>query len=306
MLGPEHVGRRVVVRMRLADASPGRRYRDVTGELIEIDADRLRVVPPAGTVVTVDAADVVAARPVPPKPTPFSEILELERRLAASWPAVETEDFGGWLLRYSEGFSRRANSVLAPTEPDAGLEEAIGRVERWYGARGARPLVSVALPVARRLDRALAQRGWTAEAETAVLTKPVEAGDASPEVAISHEPGPELLEQLGRGKPRAAAAVLGSGPTRAFAEIRRDGVLAARGRAAIEGDVAAVSGIGTLPRYRRRGLGGEVLRALEAWAASAGAHRVALQVEADNDAALSVYGRQGFQERYRYWYRGPA
>lgn len=304
MLGPEHIGRRVVVRARSADPAPGRRFRDVTGELIEIDAERLRVLDAAGTVVTVASADVAAAKPIGARPTPFSEILELERRLAAGWPAVESVESGGWLLRYSDGFSRRANSVLAVTEPDSGLDAAVAEVERWYAARGARPLFAVALPVARRLDRALAERGWEAEGHTAVLTRAAAGGDYAGEAVIAHEPSAELLEQLGRGRPETAAKVLGSGPSRAYAEIRRDGALAARGRAALEGDTASVSGIGTLPGHRRRGLGGEILEALAAWAARAGAKRIALQVETDNEAALALYGRLGFAERYRYHYRG--
>ncbi|GAB3218821.1 GNAT family N-acetyltransferase [Glycomyces halotolerans] len=306
MLGPDHVGRRVVVRMRLADPAPGRRFRDVVGELIEAEAGRLWVRASSGTVVTVEAADVVAARPIPPKPTPYSEILELERRLAASWPAVETAELGSWLLRYSDGFTRRANSVLAPTEPGMDLDEAIERVERWYAERDARPLITVAKPVGKRLDAELASRGWTAEGETAVLTKPIEPVRSSGEAAIVHEPSDDLLERLGRGKPKAAATVLGSGPSRAFAEIRRDGTLAAHGRAAIEGDTAVISGIGTLPEHRRRGLGGRVMESLTAWAADEGATRVALQVETDNEAALAMYARQGFGERYRYHYRGPG
>ncbi|GAB3646472.1 GNAT family N-acetyltransferase [Glycomyces tarimensis] len=306
MLRPEHVGRRVVVRMRLADASPGHRFRDVTGELIELGADHLRVLAPSGTAVTVDAADVVAAKTIPPKPTRFSEILRLERLLAASWPALESFESGGWLLRYSDGFTRRANSVLALVVPDAGLESALAEVERWYAERGARPLISVAMPLSKRLDEALAARGWHAEGETAVLTKAAGALGYSGDAVIAHEPSPDLLEQTAPGREDLAARVLGSGPSRAFAEIRRDGVLAARGRAAIEGDTAAITGIGTLPECRRQGLGSQILDVLTDWAAAAGAGRIALQVETDNEAALAMYRRLGFTEHHRYHYRELA
>lgn len=308
MLGPEYVGRRVAVRIRLDDPRPGRRFTDVTGELIEVGAEHWRVLPATGAVVTIDVAAVVAARPIPPKPTPFSEILELERALAATWPAIETERLGGWLLRYAEGFSRRANSVLAPTAPEGGLDAAVAAVEAWYGERGARPLFALAGPVTKRLDQELAARGWAAEAETAVLTRPIEEAAYEGEAVVSEAPGPEMLEQLGRGAPSVAAAVLGSGPGRGYAAIRREGeggaVLAARGRGAISGDLVAITGIGTLPAFRRRGLGTEILRALEAWGAGAGARRAALQVEADNGAAIAMYRRLGYAERYRYHYRG--
>ncbi|WP_051703961.1 GNAT family N-acetyltransferase [Glycomyces sp. NRRL B-16210] len=293
------------------DPRPGRRFTDVTGELIEVGAEHWRVLPAAGAVVTIDVAAVVAARPIPPKPTPFSEILELERALAATWPALETERLGGWVLRYAEGFSRRANSVLAPTAPEGGLDAAVAAVEAWYGARGARPLFALSGPVTKRLDAELAARGWVAEAETAVMTRPIEEAAYEGEAVVDDVLGPELLEQLGRGAPSVAAAVLGSGPGRGYAQIQREGedgalALAARGRGAVSGELVAITGIGTLPAFRRRGLGTEILRALEAWGAGAGARRAALQVEADNEAAIAMYRRLGYAERYRYHYRGPA
>lgn len=306
MLGPEHVGRRVAVRIRLDDPEPGRRFTDITGELIEIGVAQWRVLPASGAVVTIEAAAVVAARPIPPKPTPFSEILELERRLAATWPALESAGLGGWVLRYAEGFSRRANSVLALTAPPGGTDAAVAAVTAWYGERGARPLVSLAGGVAKRLDEELAARGWEAEAETAVMTKALEPVEYEGDARIVHEPSAALLEQVGRGRPEVAARIFGSGPDRGYAEIRRDGSLAARGRGAIAGDTVAITNIGTLPAFRRQGLGTEILHALEAWGYETGARRAALQVETDNEAAIAMYGRLGYAERYRYRYRGPV
>lgn len=311
MLGPEHVGRRVAVRIRLKNAEPGRRFTDITGELIEIGPDLWRVLPASGAVVTIEASAVVAARPIPPKPTPFSEILELERLLAATWPAPESAELGGWVLRYAEGFSRRANSVLALTAPEGGTDAALASVEAWYGARGARPLVALAGGVAKRLDEELAARGWEAEAETAVMTKALASGAYDGEARIVHEPSAALLEQVGRGQAGVAARIFGSGPDRGYAEIRRDGrgdgrALAARGRGAIAGDTVAITNIGTLPAFRRQGLGTEILHSLEAWGYETGARRAALQVETDNEAAIAMYGMLGYAERYRYRYRGPV
>ncbi|WP_205326307.1 GNAT family N-acetyltransferase [Glycomyces sp. YM15] len=293
------------------EPEPGRRFTDITGELVEIGPELWRVLPASGAVVTIEAAAVVAARPIPPKPTPFSEILELERLLAATWPALESAELGGWVLRYAEGFSRRANSVLALTAPPGGLESALEAVEAWYGERGARPLVSLAGGVAKRLDEELAARGWEAEAGTAVMVKPLDSAvyDRAAyegEAVVADAPGEALLEQIGQGRPAIAAAVFGSGTGRGYAEIWRGDELAARGRGAIAGDLVAITSIGTLPAYRRQGLGTEILHALEAWGYENGARRAALQVETDNRAAIAMYERLGYAERYRYRYRGPV
>jgi ribosomal protein S18 acetylase RimI-like enzyme len=65
----------------------------------------------------------------------------------------------------------------------------------------------------------------------------------------------------------------------------------------------AITSIGTLPAFRRQGLGTEILHALEAWGYGCGARRAALQVETDNEAAIAMYARLGYIERYRYYYR---
>lgn len=309
MLGPEHVGRRVAVRIRLDDPEPGRRFTDITGELIEMGPEFWRVLPDSvaqsGTAVTIKTAAVVAARAIPPKPTPFSEILELERLLAATWPAPETAELGGWLLRYAEGFSRRANSALALTTPPGGTDAALAAVAAWYGERGARPLVALAGPVTKRLDEELAARRWAAEGHTVVMTKPLDKAAYEGEAVVVDAPGAALLEQVGRGAPAMAARIFGSGPGRGYAEIRRGDELAARGRGALAGDLVAITSIGTLPAFRRKALGTEILHALEAWGKANGARRAALQVEADNEPAIAMYGRLGYAERYRYAYRAP-
>ncbi|MFB9660807.1 GNAT family N-acetyltransferase [Glycomyces mayteni] len=303
MLGPEHVGRRVAVRIRLRDARPGRRFTDVTGELIEFGPDHWLVRPAAGAAVTIDAAAVVAARPIPPKPTPFSEIIGLERLLAQTWPATETAPLGGWLLRAAAGFTNRANSVLALTAPEGGTDAAAAAVVAWYEARGLVPKISMAGPVTRRLEDELAERGWTPELDTVVMVKALKDNRYDGEAVLTRAPSAAFLAQTDRGAPETAPLVLGSGPDRAYAEIRRGGVLAARGRGALAGDILAVTSVGTDPGHRRQGLGAEIVAALEAWGAETTAARAVLQVEADNAPAIAMYERLGYAERYRYRYR---
>ncbi|PRY61834.1 GNAT family N-acetyltransferase [Glycomyces artemisiae] len=301
MLGPEHVGRRVVVRVGLADPAPGRRYRDVTGELVAA-GDVWRVRTRTGDV-DVSPGTVVAARVVPPKPVPFSEIVATERLLAQTWPATETAALGGWLLRAASGFTNRANSVLALTAPEGGVDAAVAAVVDWYEARGLVPKFSMAGPVTRRLDDELAARGWTYEMETVVMVKALKDTRYDGEAVVTDAPSAAFLAQTDRGAASTAPRVFGSGLGRAYAEIWRDGALAARGRGAVAGDLLAVTSIGTVPEYRRRGLGTEILAALEAWGAEADAARAALQVEADNAPAIAMYERLGYAERYRYGYR---
>jgi predicted GNAT family acetyltransferase len=83
-----------------------------------------------------------------------------------------------------------------------------------------------------------------------------------------------------------------------------------------DGDQAVACAVGVLfagalsivdvvtdPQHRQRGYATTLLAQIFAWAQQAGATDAALQVQADNAAARSLYARLGFREVYAYWYR---
>jgi [ribosomal protein S18]-alanine N-acetyltransferase len=70
------------------------------------------------------------------------------------------------------------------------------------------------------------------------------------------------------------------------------------------GTVADVMTVAVAPNRQGRGLGDRLLTQLVARAESAGAEAVMLEVRADNEAALRLYRRHGFEEvsvRRRYY-----
>ena len=115
-LGPQCVGRRVVVRRLLRGVtgpSGGPAMTDLLG-VMESWTGRVTVVRGEdGARTEIAVADLVSGKPVPPRPSPRLRIPpEQACRLSnASWPAVHTAPLGEWLLRASGGFSARANSV---------------------------------------------------------------------------------------------------------------------------------------------------------------------------------------------------
>ncbi len=85
-LSPASVGRRVVVRRRL----PTGEATDVLGELVSLSDDALVVRRPDGALLTVDAATVLAARPVPPgparlRPAVIADAEAIERLRVQTW-----------------------------------------------------------------------------------------------------------------------------------------------------------------------------------------------------------------------------
>jgi len=71
-----------------------------------------------------------------------------------------------------------------------------------------------------------------------------------------------------------------------------------------DGDVAQVMTIGVDPSYQRHGVGRELLHALVERSRSLRASAVLLEVRVDNDAALALYAKAGFERiglRKRYY-----
>lgn len=328
-LGPHVVGRRVVVRRLVrgeTGPSGGPAFTDVLGVMEAWSGEEAAVRTEAGDLVRIRVADIVSGKPVPPRPSVLMRVsVEVaERRALASWPARETAPLGDWLMRASDGYSARANSVLADGDPGLPLDEALSRVRAFYAARGLPAWAQVV--VGSEMHRALESSGWVkarpGEADSLLQLVSVPTAlravrrslpSDAPAVALA----PRLDEDWLSGDDRAAsygaaAAAVLEGPAEVgFASVRSarsDHVVAigrvARGSGAVPGDDewAGVTNLWVSPGHRRRGLGTVVMGALLEWAAERGATAAYLQVRGDNTAGLGAYDRLGFATHHAYRY----
>jgi hypothetical protein len=205
VLGHSDVGRRVVVRRRL-DVIEGRQfYGDVLGDLVSWADGVLVLRKRDGSLVSVNEADVVAGKPIPPPPAPrvprAPHTGETLARMAASgWPAVEIESLGDWWLQAADGFTGRANSVQPSGSPGMPLDEALERVQAFYAARGLPAWIQVV--VDSPLESSLISRGW-------VLQTSGKAAWATTEVWVCQLPAlVERLAELGVPAEPSMAAVV--------------------------------------------------------------------------------------------------
>jgi ribosomal protein S18 acetylase RimI-like enzyme len=70
-----------------------------------------------------------------------------------------------------------------------------------------------------------------------------------------------------------------------------------------EDDCVGLFNVYVEPLHRRRGIGAALCSYLLEQGRQWGSTRAWLAVEADNEAAIRLYRRLGFEEAYRYWYR---
>jgi ribosomal protein S18 acetylase RimI-like enzyme len=220
-------------------------------------------------------------------------IRNLEHAAALGWPGVEQQWVGGWLLRFGNGSTRRANSAV-PLSVST-LSE-VNTIVDWYGARGVTPLVAAP----DRLFRI--PPGVSTGAENLVMT--AELGSVGPDspVPVASRPDDEWLRLYRRDVPVDVLTAVIDGEV-AFASIAGAAVGRAAVTAAPDGTRwVGLSAVHVVEEARRRGLARELCAALLAWGGEHGATRAYVQVLADNTAATRLYESTGFAVHHRSRY----
>jgi GNAT superfamily N-acetyltransferase len=296
------VGRRVVIR-RAVGGGARAQFTDTVGDLVALTGDSAHLETRTGAVrIALDSVRV--ARLVAPS---TAEVLALESRCARGWRAEHVDEYGGWLLRASRGFTGRANTALPLHPPPTSLDDTLNAARAWYTVRGLPLGVQVPLPARRRLDDALTARGFTAGPDVHVMAARLDTvrGGRNGDVHIVASPDAAWLARFRDGTtPDAARDILVRHDRVGFAELRRDGRTIAIGRGAVDDGWLGVTAVEVEPTWRRQGLATAVMAALWHWAAEVhGATRSYLQVTADNRPAVALYERLGYWRHHVYRYR---
>lgn len=276
----------------------------------------------SGELITIALADIVTGKPVPPRPSVRMRVSaeEAERHAVGSWPPLVSEPLGEWLLRASDGFSSRANSVLAVGDPGCPFADALRAVRAFYADRSLPPWVQVVS--GSELDRAFVDAGWVparpGEADTVFSLASVAAAsravrrsaraDVPVEVSTTADPAWLADDARAAARPHAATGVL-EGPDQVGFVSVRDGVrVIAKGRIGCgrDDDWAGITDVWVDPAHRREGLALVVLGRLLGWAAERGVSTAYLQVRGDNEPALALYERLGFTPHHSYRYLVPG
>jgi GNAT superfamily N-acetyltransferase len=232
-----------------------------------------------------------------------------------AWPAVRQLLLDGWLLRFSSGFTKRANSIVPLYPVLETMEAKVRHCENLYTRERLRTIFRLtSITDSTVLDGYLADRGYEIADPTEVLTAPLE-----PLSSQAASPGTGQLRFLGRDQWLDAYAALTSMPAEArllhgailkgipgdcgYAVIDSGEGPLACGLAVVEQHLVGLYDIYTHPDHRGRGLGRALVDGLLRWGAARGAELSYLQMLETNAAARRLYDRFGFQKTYHYWYR---
>ncbi len=246
-------------------------------------------------------------------------LLAIERAGVMAWPGLETAVVDGWLWRFANGGSQRANSVSTLDYSGHDVDRTIADVEQRYRTRGARPQFQISDVCAPSdLDQRLQIRGYIAKDRCTTLIRPAPSGDQD----FGGEKIGQGFEIFDRATPewtdcytsvitpdrrRTAPDILARVPRgAAFCGVRRDGRIVATALGVTHGGIAIAECVASLAEARGQGAAGTVMRGLAAWGARQGAHTIALQALEHNAPAQALYRALGYTLAGHYDIRGLA
>lgn len=237
----------------------------------------------------------------------------VEEAALNAWPALRWMVFDGWLLRFSEGYTRRANSVNPIYAGSESVEKKIRFCEHLYKERQL-PCVFKITPFVHpsNLDERLAEFGYREEALTSVQTLDLAtlAPEMTPAIQQWANPADRWIDDYVRMNEvrseniASLRAILDHiAPPTCYATLLDDGLPVACGLGVCEGEWVGLFDIVTEPSQRGKGFGQKLIANILRWAGNHGAQTAYLLVMLKNDSALKLYEKLGFREIYRYWYR---
>ena len=300
----ERIGQRFSIRLH----DPAGGYRDVVGHL----KSATTLINRKGQEVSFDPEQIFIWREIVERPTlagkgaPLTlRVLELDQICDLTWPATESIENSGWLLRAAGGVTYRANSVLplaASLEAGAlnNFAEKFAIAQDFYRERNLPTIFQVALPTLQLLSDKLLSMGAveTLHGNTMVtdLTSVKQKIPAGIEIVQS-----DLFDDDWLGiQPTPGIEKILAGSAATYLTLVSNGKAVAACRFAIANGWSSLTRVYVHQDFRGKGLAKTLVAAALESSFEQGATKAVLQVEASNAIAIGVYESFGFNFHHEY------
>jgi N-acetylglutamate synthase len=227
-------------------------------------------------------------------------------------PALEQQDYDGWILRYANGYTRRANSVNPVYGSTEDVALKIDECETFYTSKN-RPTVFKMTDAVypQNLDTILENRGYRKEAETYVYTMSlIGRGMGADNVRIDTQLSETWvnhfasLNQIPDQHKHTLEQMLALIPAQCgFLNLLINDEVVGVALGVVDGDWMGIFDVVVHSEHRGKGYGRIIIEALFDWGVTHNASKGYLQVQADNTIATALYQSLGFAHQYAYWYR---
>lgn len=241
-------------------------------------------------------------------------ILKIEELSMNAWPSLQTNFYDGWVLRFSEGYTKRANSINPIFSSTLNIDEKIEYCEHLYGAKKL-PIVYKMTDTChpKNLDTILESKGYIKIDDTSVQVLDLATYKACDFEGVDIEDDFSLnwLDSFAdcsntrdqskiRIMTKMLQNIIGE---KICVKINFEHKTVACGFGVIEDSYIGIFDIIVKQEFRGKGYGSEIMHALLKEAQKKKLLRAYLQVVKGNFVAENLYNKLGFKENYRYWYR---
>ncbi len=227
-------------------------------------------------------------------------------------PSLQTQHYDGWILRFANGYSSRANSVNMIYPSTIDIYEKIEECEKRYSMSGLPCIFKVIDEDAKMIDSILNDRGYEIVTPTDVMVMDLTDKDfVSGECIITEQVTDEWLETyftLEKYTNKSTCDTVTQirrmiQVDTLYCIIKEDGKNIACASAVIENGYVYIANVIVDEMYRGKGYGRRLCETLLDNAKKKGGHTAYLQVVQNNKIAVNLYEKLGYTKLYSYWYR---
>jgi ribosomal protein S18 acetylase RimI-like enzyme len=237
-------------------------------------------------------------------------IRNIEEITLNAWPSFQTMLVDGWVLRFADGYTKRANSIN-PLYGCGNVDAQIQYCEQVYRSKQLPVVFKMTSAVhPENLDAILENCGYVVDSPTSVQTIALSEIDFSGAAELNTTATEEWLDSFCRmnkigdeRKPTMLKMFVNIVPQKCFATIRKENQVVACGLSVLQGEYIGFYDVVTDASFRNQGFGKQLMSSLLTWGKRNGARKAYLQVMLNNPPALHLYSQLGFGEIYQYWYR---
>lgn len=244
------------------------------------------------------------------------KILQIEELSINAFPAILTELYDGWVLRYSNGYTYRGNSVNPLYTSTIDIKDKIKYCESKYFDRGLPCVYKMTENADSELDIILEKQGYAIEKSAEIMECKIdkeikyqvkEVEEVKISVDMTNEWLDGFLNLNGVTKEimkSTAKTMLSNIKNPIFCARINDGeTMIACGLGVLENGKIGLYDIHVMEQYRRKGFGSKICKSIINEGIKNGADLAYLQVASVNEKAINLYKSLGFEKVYTYWYR---
>lgn len=254
-----------------------------------------------------------------------NEINLLEKIGQDVHPPLKKVNVDGWIAGFSEGYTGRANSVLAFDRGQTPMEAKVEEVENLYVKENLPCIFKMTEASAEGLKELLENRGYkstkpsdvmTVSCDSSVLLEKFEEVEEPEEIGVIITGAPDeawlnpFFEYENRTDEKTISIAKrqfdlidqNENLTALYCRIQIWGKDVAVASAVIEDGILFLLNVVVNPTCRGKGYGKILVKEILENACDMGAEKLCLQVMKDNPVAINLYKSFGFEYFYSYWY----